>query len=327
MKPTAIETAAKRLKPHITRTPILTSRLLDRFLGCEFFFKYEGAQKIGAFKARGALNTLLALQERKQLPKEVVAYSSGNHAQAVAWAAKRLGVKSAIYIPSGSSKVKIAATKAYGAEVTVTKTRQLAEEKAKARAAASGAFLLPPYDHDDVIAGQGTAALEAWEDEGDFDAVFAPCGGGGLISGTFLATRLFSAEAEVYAAEPSVANDAARSFATGKIYRFNDTPKTIADGVRTLGVSPRTFEFIRQLDGFYEVSEAEILYWSQWLMHLLKVTVEPTSALGMAAAHQWLREGKKKKKRVLIILSGANLDSDTYAKIWAQDHLQKLPAL
>ncbi len=326
MKNEAVEAAYTRLKPHITRTPILTSRLLDRFLGCEIFFKYEGAQKVGAFKARGALNTLLALQEKNQLPERVVAYSSGNHAAAVAWAAKRLGLKSTIYIPQGSSQVKIAATRAYGADVHVTKTRQEAEESAKTLALAKGSFLLPPYDHDDVIAGQGTAAYEAWEEHKKFDAVFAPCGGGGLISGSFMATRLFSPDAEVFAAEPVIANDAAQSFKSGKIVRFSDMPKTIADGVRTLSVSPRTFHYLQQLDGFFEIAEEDILYWSQWLMHLLKVTVEPTSALGMAAAHQWLREGNK-GKRILIILSGANIDGDTYGKIWAQDYLTRLPAL
>ncbi len=326
MKNEAVEAAYQRLKPHVTRTPVLTSRLLDRFLGCEIFFKYEGAQKVGAFKARGALNTLLALQEKNQLPERVVAYSSGNHAQAVAWAAKRLGLKSVIFIPEASSKIKIAATKAYGAEVHVTKTRQEAEENANTLALAKGSFLLPPYDHDDVIAGQGTAAYEAWEELKNLDAVFAPCGGGGLISGTFMATRLFSPDAEVFAAEPLIANDAAQSFRSGKIVRFSDMPKTIADGVRTLSVSPRTFHYIQQLDGFFEIEEEEILYWSQWLMHLLKVTVEPTSALGMAAAHKWLREGNK-GKRILVILSGANLDSDTYGKIWAEDHLARLPAL
>lgn len=223
MKPDAIETAYKRLKPHINRTPVLQSRLLDRFLGCEIFFKYEGAQKIGAFKARGALNALLVLQEKKQLPSHVVAYSSGNHAQAVAWASKRLGIPSTIFIPSGSAKVKIAATKAYGAKVVVTKTRQLAEERAKELAHEKGAFLLPPYDHDDVIAGQGTAALEAWQDIKKLDAVFAPCGGGGLISGTYLATRLFSDNTEVYGAEPTIANDAARSFASER-YSASTTP-------------------------------------------------------------------------------------------------------
>ncbi|MDF3024456.1 MAG: tdcB [Alphaproteobacteria bacterium] len=326
MKPEAIEQAYLRLKPHITRTPILNSRLLDRFLGCEIFFKYEGAQKVGAFKARGALNTLLSLQEKNQLPERVVAYSSGNHAAAVAWAAKRLGLKSTIYIPQGSSQVKIAATRAYGAEVFVTKTRQEAEETANTLALAKGSFLLPPYDHDDVIAGQGTATYEAWEELKKIDAVFAPCGGGGLISGSFMATRLFSSDAEVFAAEPVTANDAAQSFRSGKIVRFTEAPKTIADGVRTLGVSPRTFHYIQQLDGIFEITEEEILYWSQWLMHLLKVTVEPTSALGMAAAHKWLREGNK-GKRILVILSGANIDGDTYGKIWAQDHLTRLPAL
>jgi threo-3-hydroxy-L-aspartate ammonia-lyase len=235
-------------------------------------------------------------------------------------------VKAGVIIPSGASKVKIAATKAYGAEVIIAKTRQEAEDLAKEKSQGGGAFLLPPYDHDDVIAGQGTAALEAWQDEKSFDAVFAPCGGGGLISGTFLATRLFSPGARVYAAEPAAANDAARSFRAGAIFRFPDMPKTIADGARTLGVSERTFHYIRQLDGFYEISEEDILYWSQWLMHLLKVTVEPTAAMGMAAAHQWLREGNG-NKRILVILSGANIDSDTYAKIWSEDRLSRLPAL
>lgn len=326
MKPEAIEQARKRIAAHINRTPLLQSHMLDRFLGCEIFFKYEGAQKIGAFKARGALNALLSLQERKQMPQHVVAYSSGNHAQAVAWAAKLLGAKATIFIPENAAQVKIAATRAYGADVVLTKRRQEAEDGAKELAAKDNAFLLPPYDHDDVIAGQGTAALEAWEAEGNFDAVFTPVGGGGLVSGTFLATRLFSAEAEVYAAEPETANDAARSYASGKIFRFEDTPKTIADGVRTLGVSARTFEYIRQLDGIYEIAEEDILYWSQWLMHLLKVTVEPTSALGMAAAHKWIGEGGR-GKRILVILSGANLDRETYNAIWEKDRLTQLPAL
>lgn len=326
MKPAAVEAAYERLKPHVTRTPILTSHLLNRFLSTEIFFKYEGAQKVGAFKARGALNTLLHLKEKNKLPLEAVAYSSGNHAQAVAWAARQMGINATVVVPAGASKVKIAATKAYGARVIIAKTRAEAEETAKKLADRAGSFLLPPYDHDDVIAGQGTAALEAWQDEKKFDAVFAPCGGGGLISGTYLATRLFSKNAEVYAAEPAIANDAARSYHTGKIFRFRDAPKTIADGARTLGISERTFHYIDQLDGFYEISEADILYWSQWLMHLLKVTVEPTAALGMAAAHKWIGEGNK-NKRALVILSGANLDSDTYGKIWAHDHLSKLPAL
>lgn len=326
MTPAAVEAAQKRLAHHVAHTPILRSHLLDRFLNAEIFFKYEGAQKVGAFKARGALNALLHLKEQKKMPLEVVAYSSGNHAQAVAWAARQMGIKATVVVPAGASKVKIAATKAYGAEVIIAKSRAEAEEIAADRANVAGSFLLPPYDHDDVIAGQGTAALEAWQDEGKFDAVFAPCGGGGLISGTFLATRLFSDKAEVYAAEPAIANDAARSYASGKIFRFQDAPKTIADGARTLSISERTFHYIDQLDGFYEISEEDILYWSQWLMHLLKVTVEPTAALGMAAAHKWIAEGNR-GKRILIILSGANLDSDTYAKIWAQDQLTKLPAV
>lgn len=310
MEPKVILEAQKRLKGHINKTPLLQSHILNKWLNSNIFFKFEGMQKIGAFKARGALNTLLALKEQNKLPKEVVAYSSGNHSQAVAWAANKLGIKSVIIIPKFASKIKITATKAYGAEVILTEERQHAENLAKEKAKADGAFLLPPFDNDFVIAGQGTAALEAWQDEGNFNAVFAPCGGGGLLSGTYLATQLMSKSALVYASEPKTANDASRSYKNATIFRFKTSPKTLADGVRTLGISERTFNYLKRLDGFYEITETEITYWTQWLMHLLKVTVEPTSALGMAAAYKWLSKQPPYKK-ILIILSGGNIDEAT----------------
>lgn len=322
MSPDVVTQAYHRIKAHINKTPLLQSHLLNQLLSTNIYFKCEGMQKIGAFKLRGALNTLFHLKEKNKLPSEIVAFSSGNHAQAVAWSARFLGIKSTVIMPANVSRVKVAATKGYGAEVILKENRQVAEDYAREKA--KSCFFLPPYDHDDVIAGQGTAALEAWMDEGSFDAVFAPCGGGGLIAGTYLASRLFSSTAKIYATEPLNGNDAAESYRTGKIHKFTTSPDTIADGVKTLSLSERTFEYAKKFNGFYEISEEEIIYWTQWLTHLLKVNVEPTSALGMAGAYKWIKEGNAHAK-ILIILSGANIDPSTYKKIWEKDHLTHLP--
>ncbi len=323
MSPEVITIAYNRIKSGIHKTPLLRSEQLNKMLSADIFFKWEGAQKTGAFKLRGALNTLLHLKEQGRLPEKVVAFSSGNHAQAVALAARLLGVKATIIVPAMASPIKIAGTRSYGAEVIIKETRQEAEDLA--RELAKTCFLLPPYDHDDVIAGQGTATLEAWMEAGDFDAVFAPCGGGGLISGTYLATRLFSDTAKVYASEPLMANDAAESYRTGIIQRLPVSPLTIADGTRTLAISARTFQYIKQLSGFYEISEEKIIYWTQWLTHLLKINIEPTSALGMAGAFQWIKEGNQDKK-ILVIVSGGNIDPSTYLEIWKENYLTQLPA-
>ena len=324
MSPDVVTKAYNRIRPFVNKTPLLQSALINTILNSDVYFKFEGMQKVGAFKARGALNTLLHLKEMHRLPNEVVAYSSGNHAQAVAWAAKQLGVKATIIVPSAASPLKIAATKSYGADVILTNERQEAEDLAHEKS--KTAFLLPPYDHDDVIAGQGTVALEAWMEEGQFDAVFAPCGGGGLISGTYLGTRLFCNKAQVFACEPEMANDAAESYRTGVIKRFEKMPMTLADGTRTLSVSERTFQYVKKCDGFYEITEAEIIYWTQWIMHLLKVNIEPTSALGMVGAYKYVSAGNKNKK-ILIILSGGNIDPKTYMKIWEKSYLDELPKI
>ena len=317
--PEVVRSAHKRIAPHIHRTPLMGSLLLDNWLGHEVNFKVEGFQKAGAFKIRGALNALLTLKEEGRLPKDVVAFSSGNHAQAVAIAGKMLGVKTTVIMPKYVSKVKQQATMAYGAELLLTDTRQQAEALA-AEKAAQGAWLLHPSDDDMVIAGQGTACLEALEDGEKPDAIFSTCGGGGLLSGTWLAAQSIP----VFGAEPQMANDAARSCRTGKIVSFDETPMTIADGARTLHISPRTFAYLRQLAGFYEIPEQDIMYWTQWLHHLLKVVVEPTSAVAMAAAFEWLK-AQNQKKRVLVILSGGNMDADTSRTIWAQDYLSQPP--
>ncbi len=331
LAPAVVQHAQKRIAAYIHRTPVVSSALLNGWLSAglpngarhEIFFKVEGLQKIGAFKVRGALNALLALQEKGALPRDVVAFSSGNHAQAVAFAAKTLGVKATLLIPKGSSVVKIQATKAYGAEVIVAETRREAEAQV-ADFEAGGAVFIHPYDNDDIIAGQGTSCLEALQDGVSPDAIFASCGGGGWLSGTFLAARLLAPSAKVFAAEPLQGNDATQSYRSGQIVRLAAAPETLADCARTLAVSERTFHYLQQLDDFFEIGETEMAYWTQWLMHLLKVSVEPTSAMSMAAAHQWLAQQQEPRK-VLIMLSGGNIDAETYAKIFANDYLGSLP--
>ncbi|MDH3640121.1 MAG: pyridoxal-phosphate dependent enzyme, partial [Gammaproteobacteria bacterium] len=187
-----------------------------------------------------------------------------------------------------------------------------------------GAFLLHPYDHDLVIAGQGTACYEALATGLKPDAIFATCGGGGWLSGTFLAARLLASETLVFGAEPKQANDAAQSYRRGEIVHFTTSPETIADGARTLSVSARTFHYLRQLAGFYEIEERDIVYWTQWLTHLLKTTVEPTSAVAMAGAFEWLKH-QRDPQSILVMLSGGNIAASAQARVWAADHLATPP--
>ncbi|MBC87534.1 MAG: serine/threonine dehydratase [Bdellovibrionaceae bacterium] len=316
-----IRSAAQRLNGKLIHTPVLQSSQLNDLLGHEFYFKCENFQHIGAFKARGALNTLLWLKEQNRLPEKVVAYSSGNHAQAVAWACKQLGVKAQIFMPGNVSKVKSEGTRALGAELTFTSSRQEAEALAD-EAQLSGAYLVPPYDHDQVICGQGTAALEAMEALGgeSVDAVFVPIGGGGLATGTLLAVKGFKPKINVIAGEPEAGNDAIQSLRSGAIVRLKESPDTLADGARTLSLSPRTFHYLKKLDDYFEVTEEEILEWTQKLIHFVKVQIEPTSALPMAAAVKWLK-CQDQPKKVLVLLSGGNMDLETHRKIWETSYI------
>jgi len=325
LSPEVIAEAHKRLEPHIRNTPLLESERLNNWLGSRIVFKVEAMQKIGAFKIRGALNTLLAAKERGELPKWVVAHSSGNHSQAVACAAKMLGVRATIYLPESTSPIKQQATRGYGAEVIIKPTRKEAEA-AVHDDIKKGAFFLPPYDHDDVIAGQGTACYETLKTGLKPDAIFLPCGGGGFLSGTWLATQLLCPTAKVIGAEPVSGNDAAQSLKAGHIVTLSDAPQTIADGVPTLCVAERTFQYLKKIEGIREIEEEDTIYWTQWLMHLLKVTIEPTSALAMAAAAQWLA-GEHRGKTVLVIISGGNIAPATYQQVWKKNHLEQIPAL
>lgn len=318
--------AAQRISPFIHKTPVFSSSLLNHWLGHKIFFKAECMQKIGAFKARGGLNTLLWLREHGTLVRRVVANSSGNHAQAVAWAASQQNIAATIFMPANTSQVKVQATASYGADIVFGETRDDVDRLVTLAAQEEGAYWIPPYDHKHVIAGQGTAMLEALDQTEDLDAVFAPCGGGGLLSGSLLACRALSAKTKVMGVEPLLANDAAESLRRGNIQRLSVPSTTIADGARTPSLGKLSYQFIKQLDGFYEVGEERIIYWTQWLQHLFKLHIEPTCAMTMEGVVRWLAT-QKQAQRVMVILSGGNIDQATMAKIWQNNMLDVLPSL
>jgi len=312
------------IRPHISRTPILHSDFLNELLGHELYFKAENLQTTGSFKVRGVLNYILSLQKQGALPEKIVAYSSGNHGQALAWIGNKFGIKTKIFYPETASDAKIELTKGWGADVVITKTRLEAEVKSQEEATKTGAAYLPPSDHDYLISGAGTIVHEALMDLGNVSAVFGPCGGGALISGTCIAAKSFNQNIKVFAAEPKSANDVATSLKNNKIFRFSDSPKTIADGARTLGVSEKIFEYLKKLDGVFEIPEEEIIYWCVWVSEILKIRCEPTSALAMAAAYKWLKNATTKQK-VLILISGGNLDQIMGQMIANSQYLQILP--
>lgn len=328
LDPILVKKAYHRIKNDITNTPIITSQLLNHYLGHEFYFKCENFQKIGAFKARGATNKILSLTQRNELPNDIVAFSSGNHAQAVAWAAKKFHLPATICLPKTASAIKIQATKAQGANVILAEDRQSAED-ITAQRQKEGAYLIHAYDDDDVLLGQGTCLYEALHDMSEKpNSIFVPLGGGGLFSGCVLAKKLLAPEAQIFAVEPENAHDGYYSWQHQKLYRFTTAPETIADGVKTLSLSPRTFYYTCQGDGVITVNEADICYWHQWICHLLKIHIEPTSALSLAASVQYLRQQQpKQKQKILLIVSGGNISHDTATHIWQKNYLDHIPSL
>ncbi len=318
--------AHKRIMSIIHHTPLVTNERLNRLLGHEIIFKAESTQITGAFKIRGVLNTILSLIEQDKLPKKLVAYSSGNHARAIAWVGANIGhIPTEIYMHKSASSSKRGAIKALGANLIITETRIEAETQAKAVGLEDGNYFMHPSDNDLVIAGAATLTYEALRDIDTVpDAIFAACGGGALLSGAFLGTMAAGMSTKIYGGEPAIANDAATSYKLGRIIGFDESPQTMADGLRTLRVSERTFKYLQQLDGFIEASEEEILYWSVWLNELLEVPCEPTAALTMAAAVNWLKNQKQGQK-ILILLSGGNMDSEVLDLLKTSDHLKSPP--
>jgi threonine dehydratase len=306
-----VEQAAQRIAGRVHRTPVIGSRLLDRELGCRALLKAEHLQRVGAFKARGAFNALLALDPATRAAG-VVAVSSGNHAQAVALAAAETGSRAVVVMPADANPGKVAATRAYGAEVvTEGVTAETREAVVGALAAERGLHLVHPFDDPDVMAGQGTAALELLQDAPDLDLVLVAVGGGGLLAGTAAAVKGRSPATRVVGVEPATAADARASLAAGRRVRLPAVPVTVADAVRSQVVGERPFEVMRRLvDEIVTVTDAELLEALALCWSRTKQLVEPTAALPLAA----LRTGAAKGGRVGVILSGGNLDATALAR-------------
>jgi threonine dehydratase len=305
--------AHQRIKSYINQTPILKSDVIDNLFGQKILFKYEGVQKTGSFKARGALNALLKLKEEDKLPDYIVTVSSGNHAQATAYAGQMLGVRVKVFFPPNPIPKKLNNTQALGAETFVAESRKQAEAMVRDEIEQSKAFFLPPFNHKDIICGQGTSCLEALQELQTTkqklpSAIFATCGGGGWLSGTFLASRGIDSTIKVVGCEPDIANDAYQSYKAGKIISFENAPQTIADGARTLKVGDINFEYLQQLDDFLTATEQEIISARILLEEHLAVDVEPTSAVAFACMKKWLEENKPHNdKPLFVLLSGSNV--------------------
>ncbi|VWB06458.1 serine/threonine dehydratase [Burkholderia territorii] len=310
-----VAAAAARLDGHAHRTPVMTSRTIDEALGAQVFFKCENLQRMGAFKFRGAFNALSRF-DATQRRHGVVAFSSGNHAQAIALSARILGIPATIVMPQDAPAAKMAATRGYGGNVvTYDRYTEDREQIGRALAEKHGLTLVPPYDHADVIAGQGTAAKELFDEVGPLDAVFTPLGGGGLLSGTALATRALSPHAKLYGVEPEAGNDGQQSFRSGSIVHI-DTPRTIADGAQTQHLGNLTFPILRRdVDDILTATDAELVDCMRFFATRMKIVVEPTGCLSLAAARRMKDE--LKGKRVGIVISGGNVDLENFCALIA----------
>ncbi|MBZ0290086.1 MAG: threo-3-hydroxy-L-aspartate ammonia-lyase [Anaerolineae bacterium] len=310
-----IQAAAARLKGIAHHTPVMTSRTLDEQVGAQVYLKCENLQRVGAFKFRGAYNAISQLSDAEKACG-VIAFSSGNHAQAVALVGKLLGVKTVIVMPDNAPATKRAATAGYGAEIIIyDPTTGDRKQIAESLSAEQGYSLIPPYDHARVLAGQGTAALELIEEVGVLDYMLTPVGGGGLLSGTAIATKGASPDCKVVGVEPELADDATRSFRTKTLHTVHNPP-TIADGTRTPSLGEITFPLVLEyVDDFVTVSEDAIKDAVRYAFFRLKIVVEPSGVLGLAAL---LSGALKPTGKVGVILSGGNIDAATMAGIMAE---------
>ncbi|MDB5870611.1 MAG: Pyridoxal-5-phosphate-dependent enzyme beta subunit [Ramlibacter sp.] len=308
-----VAAAARRLQGHAHRTPVLRSATADRMLNAEVFFKCENLQRMGAFKFRGAYNALSQFTPA-QRKAGVIAFSSGNHAQAIALSARLLGIPATILMPLDAPQAKMDATRGYGAEVITFDRYQQDREQLSARLATErGLTLIPPYDHPHVIAGQGTAACELFEETGPLDVLLVPLGGGGLLSGTALATRALAPKCKLYGVEPEAGDDGRQSLRKGEIVDI-PTPQTLADGAQTQHLGQFTFGVIRRdVDDIVTASDAQLVEAMRFFAERMKMVVEPTGCLGFAAAcHAGL---PLRGLRVGVIVSGGNVDLARYAQL------------
>lgn len=310
-----VQAAAARLQGIAHHTPVMTSRTLNAVVGAEVLLKCENLQRVGAFKFRGAYNAISRLSEAEKA-RGVITYSSGNHAQAVALVGQLLGVRTVIVMPDNAPATKRAATEGYGATVLGYDPRtQSREQLARELAADRGYTIIPPYDHADVIAGQGTAALELLEEAGPLNQLLVPCGGGGLLSGCAVAAAGIAPLCRVIGIEPELADDATRSFRSGILHTVSN-PLTIADGTRTPSLGELTFKLVLEhVHDMRTVSEDAIKEAVRFLFYRLKLVVEPSGALGVAAL---LSGAVRPQGRVGVILSGGNIDGPTMMDILSE---------
>jgi threonine dehydratase len=314
-----VAAAAERLRGVAHRTPVMTSRTLDERVGATLFLKCENLQRTGAFKFRGAYNAIAQLTPEAR-GRGVLTYSSGNHAQAMALASRILGVSVTIVMPENAPAAKRRATEGYGASIVPYDPAKDKREEVAARLREDGGrVLIPPYDHADVIAGQGTSARELFEDVGELDLLLVCCGGGGLLSGSALSSRRLNPGGRVIGVEPEAADDATRSFRTGKLHTVHNPP-TIADGARTPSLGKLTFPLVREnVDDMVTVSDDDLVRAMRFVWERMKLVVEPTGVLALAAA----MHGKVEitGRRVGVILSGGNVDL-----AYAAELFRKVPA-
>ncbi|RKP55889.1 threo-3-hydroxy-L-aspartate ammonia-lyase [Pararobbsia silviterrae] len=305
--------AARRLEGHAHRTPVMRSRTIDAEFGAQVFFKCENLQRMGAFKFRGAFNALSKF-DAKQRRAGVVAFSSGNHAQAIALSASLLGIPATIVMPHDAPASKVAATRGYGGHVvTYDRYTEDREQIGRQLAETHGMTLIPPFDHADVLSGQGTVAKELIEDAGPLDVLFVCLGGGGLLSGCALATRALAPDCTIYGVEPEAGNDGQQSLKAGRIVHI-DTPQTLADGAQTQHLGNLTFEIIRRdVDDILTATDAQLVDAMRFYASRMKLVVEPTGCLSFAAAREI--KDRLHGKRVGIVISGGNVDLDRFAKL------------
>lgn len=307
-----VQAAAERIRGYAHHTPVVTSRTLDERVGAQVFLKCENLQRMGAFKYRGARNAISRLGDEARR-RGIITYSSGNHAQAVALVCREFDIPAMIVMPRNAPATKRAATEGYGATVvSYDPDEQSRSALAEQLAAQHGYTIIPPYDHPDVIAGQGTTALELHQVVPDLDVLLVPCGGGGLLSGCAVSSKALRPQCRVIGIEPELANDAVRSFRTRTLVSIHNPP-TIADGTRTPSLGQLTFPLILDyVDDMQDVTEDAIIEAVQFLFYRLKLVVEPSGALGVAA----LLSGRVPAVgRVGVILSGGNVDAATMTHI------------
>ena len=307
-----IEAARERLRGWAAVTPVQTSHTLNRMVGADVFLKCENFQRVGAFKFRGAYNAV-SLLSNEEKARGVITFSSGNHAQAMALVGRLLGVATTVVMPVDAPAIKRAATEAYDATVIDYDPQTASREEIARRLEAEHGFtMIPPYDHEDVIAGQGTAALELIETQKTLDALLVPCGGGGLLSGSAVAVKGVNPTCRVIGVEPELADDATKSFKTGTLHTVHNPP-TIADGTRTPCLGKLTFPLVRKyVDDMQTVSEAAIMEAVRFLFYRMKLVVEPSGALGVAAL---ISSRLPARGKIGVIVSGGNIDGPTMTGI------------